>query len=86
MKVTFHSFAMSDVEDVDIYVADPISRWQQTEQGQWVMENATDLKYYTMPDPNTFGYQITISGDIQEGPLLTEYLLRYHPFGQNLYA
>ena len=76
--ITFHSFSMGDVDDVDIYVAQPIYEWQQSEKGQWIMENATDLKYYTMPDPNTFGYKISIRGYIQEGPLLTEYLLRYH--------
>ena len=77
MKVTFHSFAMGDVEDLDIYVAAPISQWQQTEQGQWAMENATDLRYYTMPDHNTFGYKIAIRGNIDQGPKLTEYLLKY---------
>ena len=77
MKVTFHSFAMGDVEDLDIYVAEPISKWQQTEQGRWVMENATDLQYYTMPDPNTIGHRVTIRGDIDQGPKLTEYLLKY---------
>jgi len=69
---------MGDVEDVDVYAAQPIYEWQQTDQGQWVMENANDLKYYTSSDPVTFGYRVTIRGHIAEGPLLTEYFLRYH--------
>ena len=69
---------MGDVEDVDIYVAEPIWQWQQTEQGKWVMENAKDLKYYTSSDPSTFGHRVTIRGHIPEGPRLTEYFLRYH--------
>jgi len=77
MRVTFHEFTMGDVDDVDIYVAEPIYNWQQTDQGRWVMENARDVKYYTSADPNTFGYRITICGDIQEGPDLTAYLLKY---------
>ena len=78
MKVIFHEFSMGDVDDVDIYVAEPIYRWQQTDQGKWVMAHAQDLKYYTCPDVNTMGYRVTIRGEIQEGPLLTEYFLRYH--------
>jgi hypothetical protein len=41
------------------------------------MENARDLQYYTMPDPTSFGYRISIRGDIDQGPKLTEYLLKY---------
>lgn len=77
MRVTFHVFTMGDVDDVDIFVAEPIYEWQQTEQGRWVMSHAKDLKYYTDADPNTMGYRVTIRGEIQEGPLLTEYLLKW---------
>lgn len=77
MKVTFCEFSLGDVDDVDIYVAQPIGEWQRTEQGQWVMEHAHDLKYYTSPDPNTLGYRIAIRGEITSGPLLTEYFLRW---------
>lgn len=77
MKVTFHSFSMGDVDDVDIYAAQPIYEWQQTEQGRWVMEHARDLKYYTSADPTSFGYRITIRGEIA-GPAATEYFLRWN--------
>lgn len=77
MKITFYQFTMGDVDDVDLYAAQPIGEWQHTEQGQWAMTNAQDLKYYTQPDHNTFGYKITIRGEIPEGPLLTEYLLKW---------
>lgn len=69
---------MGDVEDLDIYVAEPIYRWQQTDQGKWVMKHARDLMYHPSADPNTFGYRVTISGDIDDAPILTEYLLKYH--------
>jgi hypothetical protein len=77
MILEFHSFNMGDVDDVDIYVAEPIYQWQQTEQGRWVMENARNLTYHTAPDPHAFGYRITISGEIDTGPRLTEYLLKW---------
>jgi len=77
MIIEFHSFTMGDVDDVDIYVAEPIWRWQQTDAGRWVMEHAKDLRYYTSADHNTFGYRVSIRGEIEEGPQLTEYLLKY---------
>ena len=77
MLITFHSFSMGDVDDVDIYVAQPIYEWQQTEQGKWVMEHANNLTYHTAPDPYKFGYRITISGEMDTGAQLTEYLLKY---------
>jgi hypothetical protein len=77
MIVEFHMFTMGDVDDVDIYVAEPIWKWQQTDQGRWVMQHAQDLRYYTSADPNTMGYRVSIRGEIKEGPELTEYLLKY---------
>ena len=77
MKVIFHSFTMGDVEDLDIYIAQPIWEWQQTDKGKWVMANATDLKYYTYADPSTFGHKITIRGEIEDIKA-TEYFLRWN--------
>ncbi len=68
---------MGDVDDVDIYVAQPIYEWQQTEQGKWVMQHAQNLTYHTAPDLHTFGHRITICGEIEESVQLTEYLLKY---------
>ena len=77
VKVIFHSFTMGDVDDVDIYVAQPIWEWQQTDKGRWAMAHATDLTYHTYPDPNTFGYKVTIRGDLEEKKA-TEYYLKWN--------
>ncbi len=77
MKITFHTFTMGDVEDPDIYAAEPIYRWQQTEQGTWAMEHAHDLTYYTGADPHGFGYLISIRGTINDPKRITEYFLRW---------
>lgn len=74
--MTFHEFTMGDVDDVDVYVAQPIYEWQQTEKGKWVMANASDLKYYTSPDPSTFGHRVTIRGELEE-KRATEFCLRW---------
>jgi hypothetical protein len=74
---TFHTFTMGDVDDPDIYVAEPIWKWQQTEKGAWVMQHAQDLTYSIGPDHNGFGYRVLVEGALPEGVLTTEYLLRW---------
>ena len=68
---------MGDVDDVDIYAAQPIYQWQQTEQGQWVMANANNLTYHTIPDEAMWGHRITIRGEIADPRKQTEYFLRW---------
>jgi hypothetical protein len=47
VKVTVHEFTINDsVDDPEIYVAQPIYEWQQTEAGRWVMENALIEPYW----------------------------------------
>jgi hypothetical protein len=67
---------MGDVDDVEIYAAQPIYEWQQTEAGRWCMEHAKNLHYLTGFDPAGFGYRITITGDLED-ILATEFLLRW---------
>jgi hypothetical protein len=75
-KINFHSFGMGDVEDPELYAAQPLWEWQQTEQGQWVMEHCSDPQYIVRADVNTFGHKIIIYG-LVEDKLATEYLLRW---------
>ena len=67
---------MGDVEDPELYAAQPLYEWQQTDQGQWVMEHCTDPQYIIRPDLNTFGHKIIIHGEVED-QLATEYLLRW---------
>jgi hypothetical protein len=76
-RLALHQFRMGDVDDVEIYVAQPIYEWQQTPAGCWCMEHATNLHYLTGFDPTGFGYKITITGDLED-KLATEFLLRWN--------
>lgn len=67
---------MGDVEDPELYAAQPLYEWQQTKQGQWVMENCADPQYIIRPDVNTFGHKIIVHGELED-QLATEYLLRW---------
>ena len=62
----FHQFNLGDVEDPDIYAAQPIWEWQQTEKGRWVMEHGIELTYSIQPDPFNYGYKVTITGSLNQ--------------------
>ena len=60
-----HEFTMGDVVDPYLYAAFPISEWQQTEMGQWVMENLEgEATFHVGPDRDTFGYRVVITGNL----------------------
>lgn len=59
--VCVHEFSLGDVEDPDIYAADPILKWQETEAGQWVMQHSVDSPYWLRStDHTSWGYKYKI--------------------------
>lgn len=74
--IVVHEFLMGDVEDPDLYAADPLIKWQNSEEGKWVMEHAIETPaWYRIPDVMQYGYKYQIRAKLS-GPRLTEYLLR----------
>lgn len=60
-----HEFIMGDVEDPYLYAAFPISEWQDTEKGRWVMSNVKgEAKFYIQQDFANFGYRVVITGEL----------------------
>jgi hypothetical protein len=56
---------MGDVEDPQLYAAQPIWEWQQTEQGQWVMAHVTEPPtFHVEPDIHSMGHRVTITGKL----------------------
>jgi hypothetical protein len=41
-SVIVHRFRMGDVEDPDLYAAQPLWEWQQSEMGAWIMERSVE--------------------------------------------
>lgn len=64
--VVFHTFTLGDVDDPDIYVAQPIYDWQQTDQGRWVMNHCADPRYSYSPDSLTWGHRVRLYGDLSD--------------------
>ena len=67
---------MGDVEDPELYAAQPLYEWQQTTQGQWVMAHCTDPQYVIRGDDHTWGYKVFIYGEVED-QLATEYYLKW---------
>jgi len=74
-KITVHDFTMGDVDDPEIYAAQPLYEWQQTDKGRWVMANSQEIpSYHIGPDPISMGYKIRISAVLREEDLTYFYL------------
>ena len=65
-RYKLHEFTLGDVEDVEIYAAQPIYEWQQTPEGKFCMEKATDIEWQTQLDPRIFGHRIIITGWLED--------------------
>lgn len=65
--VKVHEFNMGDVEDPDLYASEPLSQWQQSEAGKWVMEHAVETPFWhRLVNPYTFGYTYYIVARLSE--------------------
>ena len=65
--VVVHHFPMGDVEDPDLYAAEPLYQWQQSEAGTWVMEHAVEPPFWVrQPDVSSYGYRYYIVARLKE--------------------
>jgi hypothetical protein len=76
-KVIVHRFRLGDVEDPDLYAAEPLYKWQESDPGKFVMEHAIDKPiWHRQLDQSTYGYQYVIEAEL-EMKKLSEYYLRF---------
>ena len=62
-----YRFTMGDVEDPDLYAAEPLYQWQNSEMGQWIMERAVETpEWHRMADSYNYGYQYTIVAKLKD--------------------
>lgn len=66
-RVIVHEITMGDVEDPDLLVAEPIWKWQQTEQGKFVMEKALEPPmWHRGHDPLNWGHKYSITAYLKD--------------------
>ena len=65
--IVVHEFAMGDVEDPDLYAAQPLNEWQDSEAGKFVMAHAVEPPYWTRRfDQFGHGYRYAIVARMRE--------------------
>jgi hypothetical protein len=75
--VTVHEFTMSDVEDPELYAAQPLMEWQNTESGCWVLKHAVETPmWHRVIDPFSFGWKYAIVARLR-GADYTFYQLKW---------
>jgi hypothetical protein len=66
-KIVVHRFSLGDVDEPDIYAAQPIWDWQQTEAGKFVMEHAAEQpEYHQHMDYASYRYQYAITAWLKD--------------------
>jgi hypothetical protein len=76
-KIVVHRFRIGDVDDPDIYAAQPIHEWEKTDAGKFVMENAVDTpEWHRQLDPMSYGHQYAIVAELEKKKL-SEFYLRF---------
>lgn len=75
--ITFHQFNLHDADDPEIYAAQPIWAWEQSEHGQWCMEHSiVPVSYRIVANHDIWGYRVDIYGDLTPADL-TFYNLKW---------
>ena len=64
-NIIVHSFSMGDVEDPDLMAAEPLIKWESSDQGQWIMANAIETPiWHRVVDHNAMGWRYTITAKL----------------------
>lgn len=76
-KILVHSFLLSDTEDPEIFAAEPILEFEQTERGQWLHEHSElQMTYDILNDPMVMGYRVLLHAWLSDEDL-TFYNLKW---------
>lgn len=76
-KVIVHRFVISDTDDPEIYAAEPILRWQNSDEGQFILKNAITIpEYHQRLSAESFNYQFSITAELEKKKL-SEFYLRW---------
>ena len=75
--VVVHRFRVGDVEDPDLYAAQPLHEWEQSPQGKFIMENAIDKPIWKRQINHLlYEYDYVIIAELEKAKL-SEFYLRW---------
>ena len=76
-RVVVHKFKVSDVDNPDLYAADPMVNWERSEPGKFVMTHSVSTPaWYRHLNYETYGYQYVIIAEL-DSKKLSEFYLRW---------
>jgi hypothetical protein len=76
-NIKVHSFSVGDVEDPDLFASQPLWDWENSEEGQWVIERAIETPmWHRHLDHLTYGTKYAITAKLKESDL-TLFLLKF---------
>lgn len=76
-KVIVHKFRLTDVDDPDLWAAEPLYDWCKSDVGQWILTHALEVpvwRRYT--DPSLFYYNYIIEAKL-DGKEFTYWNLKW---------
>jgi hypothetical protein len=61
-----HRFMMGDVDDPDLYAAQPLYEWQKSEQGEWVIAHAIETPmWHRHVDAHQYGHEYAVTAKLK---------------------
>jgi len=76
-KIVVHKFSVGDVEDPDLYAAQPLWEWEKSNSGQFIMKHAIQKpEWQRFSDPLTLSYRYVIQAELEKSKL-SEFYLRW---------
>ncbi len=67
IKVNVLEMHLGDVEDPEIYAAEPLIKWEHSDQGQWVMNHAVEKPvFHIVPNHMTYGWMVIVNAFFSE--------------------
>ena len=62
VAVKVYTFTVCDCEDPDLYAAEPLYQWQESDAGKWIIAHSTEPPVWTrFVDHNNYGYRYAIT-------------------------
>lgn len=76
-KAVVHRFRVSDVEDPDLYAAQPLWEWEKSPEGQFVMANAIEKPIWKRQiNHASYHYDYVVIAELEKSKL-SEFYLRW---------
>lgn len=77
MRIHVHNFLLGDVDDPELYAAEPILKFKKTERGQWLHKHSyKEMTYDIFTDYESYGYRCVIYAWLNDKDL-TYYTLKW---------